>query len=162
MSCPGSKPAPVMSGLLEIDPAWIDFNNHMNMGYYTVLFDRAADPVFAELGFGPDYVASRGLTTYAAEFHLRYLRELKLGDRVRASFRILAYDEKRIHSFQELIHEDGWLAATGEGMTLHVDLSGPKVVPMPADIFANVAAMAAGDKEHPCPEGVGRIIGFDT
>ncbi len=149
---------PFMSDLLEIDPAWIDFNNHMNMGYYAVLFDRAADQVFAELGFGPDYVASRNLTTYAAEFHLRYLRELKLGDRVRASFRILAYDEKRFHSFQELIHEDGWLAATGEGMTLHVDLSGPKVVPMPADILANVAAMAATHAHLPLPEGTGHSI----
>jgi acyl-CoA thioester hydrolase len=147
-----------MSDLLEIDPAWIDFNNHMNMGYYTVLFDRAANQIFAQLGFGPDYVAARGLTTYAAEFHLRYLRELKLGDRVRASFRILDFDTKRFHSFQELIHEDGWLAATGEGMTLHVDLSGPKVVPMPADILSRVSSMAATHAPLPLPEGAGHSI----
>ena len=31
------------------------------------------------------------------------------------------------HTFQELYHEDGWISATGEGLTLHVDLTGPKI-----------------------------------
>jgi acyl-CoA thioester hydrolase len=155
-----THPAPFMSDLMEIDPAWIDFNNHLNMGYYTVLFDRAADQACVRLGFGPDYVRTRGLTTYSAEFHTRYLRELHLGDRVRASFRILDFDARRLHSFQELYHEDGWLSATGEGMALHVDLAGPHVMPMPPDILANVSAMAADHKKLPQPEGVGAVIGI--
>ena len=80
------QPAPLLSSLLEIEPAWIDHNDHLNMGYYTVLFDRAADEVFAQLGFGPAYRAAHNHTTFSAEFHIRYLRELRLGDRVRASF----------------------------------------------------------------------------
>ena len=153
-----TAPNPFMSDLIEVDPTWIDFNNHLNMGYYTVLFDRAADQAFAKLGLGPGYVAARNLTTYSAEFHLRYLREVKLGDRLRISFRILDHDAKRFHSFQEMYHEDGWLAATGEGMTLHVDLSGPKVVPMPEDIMANITNMAAAHKKLPHPKGVGGKI----
>lgn len=155
-----SQPAPFMSSLLEIEEGWIDFNNHLNMGYYTVLFDRAADQAFESLGFGPDYVASRNHTTFAAEFHIRYLRELKLGDRVRASFWLIEHDDKKFHGFQELYHEDGWLAATGEGMTLHVDLSGPRVVPMPEDIHARIEAMAAEHAKLPRPEGVGAQIGL--
>ncbi len=157
-----TAPSPFMSGLLEIDPDWIDYNDHLNMGYYTVLFDRAADQAFAELGFGPDYVATRGLTTYSAEFHTRYLRELHPGDRVRCSFRILDFDEKRFHGYQEMFHEDGWLAATGEGLTLHVDTSGPKVVPMPPDILAKVTAMAAAHAHLPRPKAAGRRIGIPT
>lgn len=149
-----------MSSLLEIEPDWIDFNDHLNMGYYTVLFDRAADEAFACLGFGPDYVAARNHTTFSAEFHTRYLRELKLGDRVRASFRLIDHDEKRFHAFQELYHEDGWLAATGEGLTLHVDLSGPRVAPMPDDILEQVRAMAAEHDRLPRPEGLGSRIGL--
>ncbi len=147
-----------MSGFLEIEPDWIDYNDHLNMGYYTVLFDRAADEAFAEMGFGPDYVKNRNHTTFSAEFHVCYLREVKLGDRLRSSFRIVAHDEKRFHSFQELYHEDGWIAATGEGMTLHVDLGGPKVAPMPPDIFARVSAMASEHAQLPGVEGVGRKI----
>lgn len=153
-----NKTSSFLSSLLEIEPAWIDYNNHLNMGYYTVLFDRAADEAFETLGFGPAYIAARNHTTFSAEFHVRYLRELKLEDRVRASFRIIAHDEKRFHSFQELYHEDGWLAATGEGMTLHVDLSGPRVAPMPPEILARVAAMAQADAHLPLPKGVGGRI----
>ncbi|NHQ74109.1 thioesterase [Roseovarius gahaiensis] len=154
------QPAPFMSSFMEIETGWIDFNNHLNMGYYTVLFDRAADQAFESFGFGPDYVQKHNHSTFSAEFHIRYLRELKLRDRVRSSFWLIEHDDKKFHSFQELYHEDGWLAATGEGLTLHVDLSGPKVVPMPADIHARVAAMAATHAQLPRPEGVGAKIGL--
>ena len=81
------------SSWYRIEPDWIDYNNHFNMGYYTVLFDRASDEAYAELGFGPAYMACTGHTTYAAEFHVTYLRELKLGDQVRTAFRIIDFDE---------------------------------------------------------------------
>jgi acyl-CoA thioester hydrolase len=151
---------PFMSSFHTIEEDWIDYNGHMNMGYYTVVMDRCADEAFAGMGFGPDYVATRGLTTYTAEFHIRYLREVKLGDRVRSSFYLLDHDEKRFHFFQELFHEDGWCAATGESLTLHVDMSGPRVAPMPEDIAARVAEMAQAHAALPRPEGVGSRIGI--
>jgi len=155
-----SDAAPFLSSYHAVEEAWIDFNGHMNMGYYTVLFDRCADEAFAEMGFGPDYVAARNLTTFSAEFHIRYLREVKLGDRVRSTFYLLDHDEKRFHSFQELYHKDGWLAATGEGLTLHVDLGGPRVTPMPDDVRTRVEAMAHAHATLPRPDGVGRKIGI--
>jgi len=48
-----TDPAPFRSSLLEIEPGWIDYNGHLYMGYYTVLFDRAADELWGLLGFGP-------------------------------------------------------------------------------------------------------------
>lgn len=151
---------PFLSSLHPVEDGWIDFNGHMNMGYYAVLFDRCADEAFAEMGFGPDYAASRNHSTYTAEFHIRYLRELKPGDRVRSTFHLIGHDAKRFHSFQELRHADGWLAATGEGMTLHVDLSGPKVAPMPDDVLARLRRMAADHAALPCADGVGARIGM--
>ncbi|MEL7258814.1 MAG: thioesterase family protein [Pseudomonadota bacterium] len=153
-----SDPTPFMSTLHTIEPDWIDYNNHLNMGYYTVLFDRGADEAYAALGFGPDYAEERGLTTYTAEFHIRYLRELKLGDKVRIAFRIVDHDEKRFHSYQEMYHEDGWKAATGESMVLHVDMTGPKVAPMPEDILNNVTAMALAQSDLPRPEELSAAI----
>jgi acyl-CoA thioester hydrolase len=155
-----SDATPFLSGFHEVEEGWIDYNGHMNMGYYTVLMDRCADEAFARMGFGPAYAAGRGLTTYTAEFHIRYLREVKLGDRLRGNFYLLDHDEKRFHFFQELFHEDGWCAATGESLTLHVDMSGPRVLPMPDDIAARVAAMARAHAALPRPEGVGSRIGI--
>ena len=152
--------APFMSREMSIEPAWIDYNGHLNMAYYSVLFDRSADEAFEAMGFGPAYAAERKLTTYTAEFHICYLRELHLGDVVRSSFQLIDHDEKRFHSYQELHHADGWLAATAESLTLHVDMTGPKVVPFPADIAERVAGMRAAHAGLPRPERVGRSIGI--
>ncbi len=152
--------APFLSAPMEINPDWIDYNGHLNMAYYNVLFDQGVDEIWTALGFGPDYREARNLSTFTAEFHVCYRRELHLGARVRASFQLLAHDEKRFHFYQELIHEDGWVSATGEGLALHIDMSGPRVAPMPGDILANVETLATAHAPLPIPEQVGRKMGI--
>ena len=150
-------PAPFRSREMKVLPEWIDFNGHLNMAYYNVLFDQGVDQAYAEIGFGPDYQRS-GCTTYVAEFHVCYLRELHEGDSVYTTFQLLDHDEKRFHSFQELWHVDGWLAATAEGLTLHVDQSGPRVAPMPQHILARLDAMRRSHAKLPTPAQAGRSI----
>lgn len=147
---------------LTVLPEWIDYNGHLNMAYYSVLMDQSADQAYPLLGFGPDYRDRTGCTTYVAEFHICYVRELHEGNLVTSTFHLIDYDAKRFHVFQELWHSDGWLAATGEALTLHVDQSGdkPRVAPMPNDILANMAAMKEAQKDLPLPERVGRKIGI--
>lgn len=149
---------PFRTRLQEIEPGWIDYNGHLNMGYYTVIFDRGCDDVWEWIGFGEDYKDGQGHTTFSAEFHIRYLRELNLGDRVYSHFYLVDYDEKRFHTFQELYHEDGWLAATGEGMTLHVDLSGPRVAPMTGSILSQIRTLYETHSRLPRPEGIGAKV----
>ena len=155
-----SEPAPFRSTIMTVEPGWIDYNGHLNMAYYGVLFDRGADQIFEQLGFGPYYQTTTGNTTYSAEFHVSYLRELHLNDRVTVTFHMIDCDEKRFHSYQELWHEDGWIAATGETMTLHVDQTGPRVAPMPDDIYARVTALRAAHAALPRPDRVGASIGI--
>ena len=147
---------------LTVLPEWIDYNGHLNMAYYSVLMDQSADQAYPALGFGPDYRDRTGCTTYVAEFHICYVRELHEGDKVTSTFRLIDYDAKRFHIFQELWHEDGWLAATGEALTLHVDQSGdmPKVAPMPEDIMTKLAEMKEVQKDLPMPDRAGRKIGI--
>lgn len=153
-----SQHAPFVSSVMEVQKDWIDYNGHMNMAFYTVLFDRCADQALDRLGMGLDYVRDRKLTIYTAEIHLCYVRELHLGDRVTCSFRLLDADDKRIHVYQELHHVDGWLSATAEVLSLHIDMAGPKVAPFPADIRANIEAMRATHDVLPRPERAGRSI----
>ena len=155
-----SIPAPLVSRTMEVEKEWIDYNGHLNMAYYNVLFDRAADEAFEMLGMGPRYAEERKLTTYTAEVHVCYVRELHLGHRVTGTLQLLDFDEKRFHIFQELRHADGWLAATSESLTLHVDMTGPKVAPFPADILANLTQMHAAHAALPKPERAGRSIGI--
>lgn len=152
--------APFRSSIMTVRPEWIDYNGHLNMAYYNVLFDQCADEVYERLGFGPDYHKTTGNTTYMAEFHLAYVRELHVNDPVTVTFQLIDFDAKRFHSYQEIWHQDGWLAATGEAMTLHVDQSGPKVAPMPEDVFEKVRALGLEHASLPRPPQVGASIGI--
>jgi acyl-CoA thioester hydrolase len=150
--------APFVSSIMRVEPAWIDYNGHLNMAYYNVLFDRAVDEVFELLGCGADYV-TKGFSTFTAEVHVRYLRELKAGDPVRVTFQLLDYDSKRMHYFEQLFHADeGWLSATSENMVLHIDMTAKKVVPFPDFISARLAKVKAAHAHLPVPEGAGRRI----
>ena len=152
--------APVIAPARGLDPAWLDYNGHLNMAYYNVLFDKAVDQVFELLGCGPDYLAARTMSFFTAETHVCYLRELKPDAMVGARSQILDFDAKRIHLFQELRHVDGWLSATCETLLLHIDMSGPRTAPMPKDVLARVAAMAKAHQGLPRPERAGRSIGI--
>ncbi|MEO1703225.1 MAG: thioesterase family protein [Pseudomonadota bacterium] len=145
--------APFVANELIIHPEWIDFNGHLNMAYYMVLFDTASDEAFCAMGMPPEYKSSRGLTLYTAEAHIRYVREVHLTYPMVCTFQLVAHDEKRLHSWQELRHrDDGWLAATCEMMTLHIDASGPKVAPMPDDVVMLVGNMQTAHEPLPTPD----------
>lgn len=152
--------APFVSRVMDVEKDWIDYNGHMNMAYYNVLFDRCSDDAFELMGMGADYARTRRLTTYTAEVHVCYVRELHLGDRVSSTFHLLDHDDKRLRAYQELTHVDGWLAATAEVLTLHIDMAGPKVAPFPPDIMTRVEALHAVHASLPMPERAGRAIGI--
>ena len=88
--------APFVSSLMRVEADWIDYNGHLNMAYYNVLFDRAVDEAFELIGCGLHYVKTRRHSCYTAEVHVRYLRELHAGDPVRVTFQLLDYDAKRM------------------------------------------------------------------
>ncbi|WP_274628373.1 thioesterase family protein [Arvimicrobium flavum] len=155
-----TKAAPFVSRVMEVEKDWIDYNGHLNMAYYNVLFDRASDEAFEVMGLGPDYAKERGLTIYSAEVHVCYVRELHLGDKVTVTFHLLDHDEKRLRAYQEIRHVDGWLAATSESLSLHIDMSGPKVAPFPADIMPKVEAMRGAHAHLAMPARAGRSIGI--
>jgi len=153
-------PAPFVSDVMDIQKEWIDYNGHLNMAYYNVLFDKCSDAAFELMGMGPRYAEERKLTVYTAEVHVCYVQELHLGDRVKATYHLIDMDEKRLRAYQEIHHVDGWLAATSETLTLHIDMSGPKVAPFPPDILEKVTAMRAAHAGLPMPERAGRSIGI--
>ncbi|PSC05107.1 thioesterase [Alsobacter soli] len=152
--------APFVSSTMRIEPAWIDYNGHLNMAYYNVLFDRAVDEAFAVIGLGEDYVRERRASFFTAECHVLYKRELKLEDPVRVTLQLIDFDEKRLHVYMELRHAtEFWLSASSENLMLHVDLADRKVTPFPPDILASIAIMKAAHSGLPRPEALGRVMG---
>ncbi len=135
------RSAPFLASVMQIEPQWIDYNGHLNMAYYNVMFDRA----------------------FTAECHVRYLREIHLGDPVQVSVLLVAADEKRLHTFQELRHvTEGWLSATSENMSVHIDMAARKTAPFPSDIRARIEALANAHKSVARPEGIGRKVAMPS
>ena len=155
-----SMAAPFVSRVMEIEKDWIDYNGHLNMAYYNVLFDRCSDDAFEVMGLGPQYATNRKHTIYTAEVHVCYVQELHLGHKVTVTFHLIDHDDKRLRAYQEIRHVDGWLAATSESLSLHIDMSGPKVAPFPPDIMEKVEAMRAAHAGLAMPERAGRSIGI--
>uniref|UniRef100_Q07PQ1 Thioesterase n=1 Tax=Rhodopseudomonas palustris (strain BisA53) TaxID=316055 RepID=Q07PQ1_RHOP5 len=155
--------APFLCSVMQIEPQWIDYNGHLNMAYYNVLFDRAIDELWLQLGIGPDYLKTRGGSTFTAECHVRYLRELHLGDPAQVSILLVEADDKRLHVFEELRHaEQGWLSATSENMMLHVDMATRKTAAFPPDIHQRIATLAEAHREVPRPDGIGRSVAMPS
>ncbi len=152
-------PAPFDRFRGEVLPEWIDYNGHMNLAYYTVLFDQATDVLFDALGLGLDYRRDRQFGTFVAETHNLYERELLVGAGVRVATQIVGADAKRLHLAHEMFALDGGQrAATQELMFLHVDLALRRVSPFPPDLHERVAAAATAHADLPHPAWAGRRI----
>jgi acyl-CoA thioester hydrolase len=151
--------APFVSSVMRVEPGWIDYNGHLNMAYYNVFFDRAVDQAFLLTGLGPDYVRQRQCSFFTAEVHVRYLRELTVNDPVRVTLQLLGYDAKRLHFFQQAFQaKEGWVSATSEQLSLHVDLKAKKTAPFPAEVAKRLAQMKEAHAMLPRPEAAGRRI----
>ena len=143
----------------EVRPEWIDYNGHMNLAYYIVLFDQATDALFDALDLGVDYRRKRNLGTFVAEMHTRYERELLVGEQVRVTVQLLDIDDKRLYVGHEMFRlKDGLRSATLETMFLHVSLIERRVVPMPPDLKARVDAVFAMHSKLPKPDWIGRRV----
>ena len=156
-----SFPAPFEHAGGQVLPGWIDYNGHLNLAYYIVLFDQATDALFDALDLGLDYRRRRNLGTFVVETHIRYERELLVDERVRVTTQLLAADDKRLHIAHEMFRLDGGeRCATQELLFLHVSLVTRRVVPFPPPLKARVEALFAAHSVLPRPDWVGRRVGM--
>jgi acyl-CoA thioester hydrolase len=151
--------APFVSSVMRVEADWIDYNGHLNMAYYNVLFDKAVDEIYQLAGVGEDYLKTRHRSFFTAEVHIRYLRELHAGDPVRVTFQLLDFDSKRLHYFEQLFHAvEGWVSATSENLSLHVDMDAKKTVPFSTDVAKRLTQLKNSHARLPHPEAAGRRI----
>ena len=164
----GTGPAPrfeedgwFLSRTIAVESGWIDYNGHMNMAFYNRVCDFGLDDLFDHLGIGECYRSSRNLSMYTAEFHTRFLREVKESEVLVVAAQLLEHDSKRLHLFQEVRQAtEGWIAATGESLCLHVDMAGPRVTPFPDDIVKAIDHLAERQSGLGRPEAAGARIGI--
>lgn len=151
--------APLALHREAVDPAWIDYNGHMNLAYYVLAFDHATDAFFDHIGLGVDYLKGNNCSTFTLEAHVTYEREMMAGDPMRFETQLLDHDAKRLHYMHMMYHaEDGYLASTNELISLHVDMTKRRSAPMPAVVIARLGRIAAAHNRLPRPPQAGRVI----
>ena len=107
---------------------WTDYNGHMNMSYYILIFDNAAEVMLAKFNMGGDSAQNDKKSTFVVEMHTNYNQEVKLDEEVETHLTYVDHDKKRIHYRVSMFHkEKKYLAATTEVLSLYIDLNQRKV-----------------------------------
>jgi len=107
---------------------WTDYNSHMNMAYYVLVFDQAWELMLEKFKMGENSAKTTGMSTMVVETHTTYNNELKEGDEVEITLTFFDYDKKRLHYKMEMIEKSSKkLSATLEMLSLYIDLNKRKV-----------------------------------
>ena len=111
-----------------IKKEWTDYNNHMNMAYYVLVFDQLWEIVLTKFKMGELSAKTTQMSTMVVETHTTYNNEVKLGDEVEINLTFFDHDKKRLHFKMEMIEKSSKkLSATLEMLSLYIDLSKRKV-----------------------------------
>ena len=120
---------PVYLSSQKIIKDWIDYNDHMNVSYYLLIFDKyGADTLNDLFQMGEDSAKKTRKSTMIVETHITYNQELRLNDEVNINCLYFNHDDKRLHYKMEMVHKQKkYLASTIEVLALYVDLDKRKV-----------------------------------
>ena len=107
---------------------WTDYNNHMNLSFYILVFDRAAEKILSQFKMGEEAAKKEKRSTMVVETHTTYNNEVKEGDDVEVFLSYFSHDKKRLHYKLEM-YEKGKnnLSATTEVLALYMNLDLRKV-----------------------------------
>ena len=107
---------------------WIDYNGHMNLSYYILVFDMGAEVILSKFKMGEHSAKTTKKSTMVVETHTNYIREVKQNDEVIVSLSHLDHDKKRLHYKLEMREKStNDLSATTEVLALYMDLDKRKV-----------------------------------
>ena len=111
-----------------IKKEWTDYNNHMNMAYYVLVFDQIWEIILEKFKMGEQSAKSTKMSTMVVETHTTYNNEVKEGDEVDINLTFSDHDKKRLHFKMEMIEKSSKkLSATLEMLSLYIDLNKRRV-----------------------------------
>lgn len=138
---------------------WIDFNGHFNAGYYLVCFDDAIESWMDFIGVGRSHRDRHSVTTFSAQNHVTYLREVSEGANLAVTTQLLGFDRKRIHAMQVMWNTDeSFVAATCEVMSLHVSEETRRVSEMHDEVYERLSEVWDTHGKLKAPQQVGQVM----
>ena len=113
----------------KIKKEWTDYNGHMNVAYYVLIFDQyGSEELMTLFKMGEESAKNTKKSTMVVESHITYNQEVQEGDEVEVNLIFCDHDKKRILYKLEMVHsEKKYVASTIEVLSLYVDLNQRKV-----------------------------------
>jgi len=150
--------SPLLTYITKIPKEWADYNGHMTEARYLECFSEATTEMMSIIGADDEYILNIG-SYFTVETHIRHLDEVQIGESIKAKTQVIYGENKKLHLFHWLNHEDGRLLATAEHMLIHVDLK-TRGASMPNDLVVKrMGLVYEAHKKLPRPEGLSRAVG---
>lgn len=145
-----------------VKPEWIDYNGHMNMGYYLVAFDHiATDSYFDFLDIGITHLQTNNYSTFTLGSNIDFIHEVVADDALRFTTQLVDYDTKRLHYFHTMYHADeGYIAATNECLTMYIDMGTRRGTGFTEEQLQRFQEQLDLGKHLGVPAGFGRNLGI--
>ena len=107
---------------------WTDYNGHMNLAFYILVFDKGAEEILSKFKMGEQSAKTTKKSTMAVESHTTYNNEVKENEEVDVYLSYFDHDKKRLHYKLEMYEKSkNILSATTEVLSLYIDLNIRKV-----------------------------------
>lgn len=149
---------PILTYITKVPKEWADYNGHMTEARYLECFSEATTEMMSIIGADEEYILNIG-SYFTVETHIRHLDEVQIGESIKAKTQVIFGENKKLHLFHWLNHEDGKLLATAEHMLIHVDLK-TRGASMPNDlVLKRMGLVYEAHKKLPRPEGINRAVG---
>ena len=112
----------------KIIKEWVDYNNHLNMTYYVLIFDQACEVLLEKFKMGAESAKTEKRSTMVVETNTKYISEVKEGNEVDTMLTFFDHDKKRLHLKLEIIEKKTKkVSASIEWLSLYVNLETRKV-----------------------------------
>ena len=112
----------------KIIKEWTDYNGHMNLSYYILVFDIGAEVILSKFKMGEHSAKTTKKSTMVVETHTTYNQEVKESDEVDVFISYFDHDNKRLLYKLEMYDKaKNTLSATTEILALYIDLNIRKV-----------------------------------
>ena len=107
---------------------WVDYNGHMNMAYYVLIFDQAWEVALEKFKMGESAAKLQQRSTMVVETNTKYINEVKENEEVDINLIYFDHDKKRLHLKMEMNEKKTKkLSASMEWISLYIDLGKRKV-----------------------------------
>ena len=119
---------PVYLKSQNIIKEWVDYNNHLNMAYYVLIFDQALEVILEKFKMGAKSAKTEKRSTMVVETNTKYINEVQEGIEIDIFLTFFDHDKKRLHLKMEMVEKKTKkISASIEWLSLYVNLETRKV-----------------------------------